>query len=205
MANKLAGRNDAFRRRSRAERSLRKAINDAVLDAVGDDTGRAMSDSDRDLMNEMLGRKERMGMSMMGGAAGATLSDNDRRLLNEMSGRAGTVLGGLSDADRQRFREMAPSKPRIIKPKPRPDVGAIERGNRAARRTAQDLASMEAGGLVGGQVKLDKNKDGKISGADFKMMEYGGEVKGKKRKKSKGNMCRGGGAALRGTRFSGTK
>ena len=67
---------------------------------------------------------------------------------------------------------------------------------------------MEEGGLIGGQVKLDKNKDGKISGADFKMMEDGGEVKGKKSKKSKkskGNMCRGGGAALRGTKFSGTK
>tara|TARA_R100000988_G_scaffold103500_1_gene83100 strand:+ start:3018 stop:4511 length:1494 start_codon:yes stop_codon:yes gene_type:complete len=30
--------------------------------------------------------------------------------------------------------------------------------------------------LVGGQVKLDKNKDGKISGADFKMMDEGGTV-----------------------------
>ena len=36
---------------------------------------------------------------------------------------------------------------------------------------------MKAGGLVGGQKKLDKNKDGKISGADFKMMEKGGAVK----------------------------
>ena len=37
-----------------------------------------------------------------------------------------------------------------------------------------------SGGLVGGQKKLDKNKDGKISGADFKMMRknyaYGGRV-----------------------------
>ena len=30
--------------------------------------------------------------------------------------------------------------------------------------------------LKGKQHKLDKNKDGKISGADFKMMEHGGEV-----------------------------
>ena len=37
------------------------------------------------------------------------------------------------------------------------------------------------------------------------MMEEGGEAKVKKRKKSKGNMCRGGGAALRGTSFSGVK
>lgn len=33
------------------------------------------------------------------------------------------------------------------------------------------------GKLVGGQVKLDKNKDGKISGKDFKMMKKGGKVK----------------------------
>ena len=32
------------------------------------------------------------------------------------------------------------------------------------------------GGLVGNQCKLDKNKDGQISGADFKMMNYGGKV-----------------------------
>ena len=34
-----------------------------------------------------------------------------------------------------------------------------------------------SGGLVGGQTKLDKNKDGKISGVDFKMMNKGGYVK----------------------------
>lgn len=36
------------------------------------------------------------------------------------------------------------------------------------------------GGLVGGQVKLDKNKDGKISGADFKMMMDGGKMVARK-------------------------
>jgi len=34
-----------------------------------------------------------------------------------------------------------------------------------------------SGGLVGGQTKLDKNKDGKISGVDFKMMNKGGMIK----------------------------
>jgi len=150
--------------------------------------------------------------------------DDKGRLILSRSGRAGpTLVGALGgtpnsseeltginvsqrEGDRiQRSEYKMPSEKKPIKPKPRPDVGAIERGNRAAKRTAQDLANMEDGGLVGGQVKLDKNKDGKISGADFKMMEDGGEVKGKKSKKSKGNMCRGGGAALRGTKFSGTK
>ena len=37
--------------------------------------------------------------------------------------------------------------------------------------------------LVGGQKKLDKNKDGKISGADFKMMKKGGSAKKKPAKK----------------------
>jgi hypothetical protein len=191
MDNGKTGRNDAFRRKSRSERSLRKAINDAVLDAVGDDTERALSFDDTQLMKEMIGRKESLAESMMG-ESGRTISDADRK---RATIRATSLLG-------------MPTK----KPKPRPDVGAIERGNNAARRTAQDLATQnfEAGGaaLVGGQVKLDKNKDGKISGADFRMMEEGGEAKVKKRKKSKkskGNMCRGGGAALRGTRFSGVK
>ena len=53
-----------------------------------------------------------------------------------------------------------------------------------------------AGGLVGGQHKLDKNKDGKISGEDFRMMAYGGPVK---------KMSRGGRAAIAGTKFSGCK
>lgn len=32
------------------------------------------------------------------------------------------------------------------------------------------------GGLVGKQHKLDKNKDGKITGQDFKMMKKGGKM-----------------------------
>ena len=95
-----------------------------------------------------------------------------------------------------------------------PDEPDLPTANYLIDSMARDAAAnkfavqnFEEGGaaLVGGQKKLDKNKDGKISGADFRMMEEGGEVKGKKRKKSKGNMCRGGGAALRGTKFSGTK
>ena len=41
---------------------------------------------------------------------------------------------------------------------------------------------LKAGGLTGGQVKLDKNKDGKISGEDFKMMKRkrGGSTPGLK-------------------------
>ena len=40
--------------------------------------------------------------------------------------------------------------------------------------------------LKGGQKKLDKNKDARISGADFKMMKTGGAAKKKKSTKKTG-------------------
>ena len=48
---------------------------------------------------------------------------------------------------------------------------------------------MSKGKLVGGQTKLDKNKDGKISGQDFKMMAGGGMTK---KMMAKGKMVKGG-------------
>jgi hypothetical protein len=92
-------------------------------------------------------------------------------------------MGMMSDADLARLRE---------------ELGMKKGG---------EVQKMEAGGLVGGQVKLDKNKDGQISGADFKMMEKGGAVRKKKgkSKKSGGAVCRGAGAAVKGTRFSGVR
>jgi len=45
---------------------------------------------------------------------------------------------------------------------------------------------MNKGGLTGGQKSLDKNKDGKISGEDFKLMKAkGGSVKKRVKKKKK--------------------
>lgn len=60
--------------------------------------------------------------------------------------------------------------------------------------------------LVGGQKKLDKNKDGKISGADFKLMKMGGKVEeyGAGGNVGKGGKmaCRGMGAAIKGGGFT---
>tara|TARA_R100001460_G_scaffold5872_1_gene15843 strand:+ start:578 stop:1015 length:438 start_codon:yes stop_codon:yes gene_type:complete len=54
------------------------------------------------------------------------------------------------EGDRIQRSEYKMPKKKQIKPKPRPDVGAIERGNRAAKRTAQDLATQnfEEGGRI---------------------------------------------------------
>ena len=90
-------------------------------------------------------------------------------------------MGMMSDADLARLRK---------------ELGMKKGG---------EVQKMEDGGLVGGQVKLDKNKDGKISGADFKMMEKGGAVRKKKSKSKKTGVCRGAGAAIKGTRFSGVR
>ena len=44
-------------------------------------------------------------------------------------------------------------------------------------KTVDNCVKMSHGGaLHGGQKKLDKNNDGKLSGADFKMMHKGGDV-----------------------------
>ncbi len=51
--------------------------------------------------------------------------------------------------------------------------------------------------LKGKQSKMDKNKDGKISGADFKMMKGGGKVKDGYAKGGKVKV-RGTGAATKG-------
>ena len=64
---------------------------------------------------------------------------------------------------------------------------------------------MEDGGLTGGQKKLDKNKDGKISGEDFKILRNQKKNTKVKKMKGGGQVCRGGGAAMSGTKFSGVR
>ena len=55
------------------------------------------------------------------------------------------------EGDRYERSEYKMPKKKQIKPKPRPDVGAIERGDRAAKRTAQDLATQNFG--EGGRIE----------------------------------------------------
>ncbi len=191
MANGKTGRNDAFRRTSRSDRNLRDAIDDAIADAMRDDTGRAMSDSDRDLVNEMLGRKERLAMSMMN-ESGMRSELVDPLFVNN-KGESGRTI---SDADRQRamdrasrlvadeFKELGMP---TVKPRIRPE-------------------RMEEGGKVPnkykGFSKLPEKVQEKISPDLASKYEKGGKVK---KMMGGGQVCRGGGAALRGTKFSGTK
>ena len=54
--------------------------------------------------------------------------------------------------------------------------------------------------IKGSQSKLDKNKDGKISGDDFKMMKKKGGGMMKKKGMAKGGKVRGSGIARQGVR-----
>ena len=201
------------------DKQQRNAIDDAIIAAMSDDSERALSFDDTQLMKEMIGRKENLAMSTMG-ESGKTISDADRQRAMDRAGRL--VADEFKELGMPTVKPRArpPKKPKTILRSKKISVSDepdLPTANYLIDSMARDAAAnkfatqnFEAGGaaLVGGQVKLDKNKDGKISGADFRMMEDGGEAKVKKRKKSKkskGNMCRGGGAALRGTSFSGVK
>jgi len=102
------------------------------------------------------------------------------------------------------MKEIGMMSPRI-KPVKKKDGGlaaAIEKVKK------EDAVKMEAGGdpanpLKGGQKKLDKNKDGKISGEDFEIlrnMKFGGSVKPVKMGGG-GNVCKGMGIARAGGKF----
>jgi len=79
------------------------------------------------------------------------------------------------------------------------------KGKRFGGKVKKMKLGGEATPLVGNQFKLDKNKDGKISGDDFAKMEMGGKVKeyGGGGKVKGGKMtCRGMGKAIKGGGFS---
>ena len=158
------------------DKQQRNAIEKAVADAMRDESGMAMSDSDKDLIEKLLGRKENLAMSMMG-ESGRTISDADRQRAMDRAGRL------VADE----FKELGMP---TVKPRIRPQ--RMEEGGKAG----------EVPNKYKGFSKLPEKVQEKISPDLAEKYEFGGKVKGKK---NKGNVCRGGGAALRGTKFSGTK
>jgi len=78
------------------------------------------------------------------------------------------------------------------KNQPRQDAG-VEYDKGGPSRPGKNITgyALKEGGLTGGQKKLDANKDGKISGEDFKIL------------RGKNNKMKGGGIAIKGTNFKG--
>jgi hypothetical protein len=78
------------------------------------------------------------------------------------------------------------------KNQPRQDAG-VEYDKGGPSRPGKNITgyALKEGGLTGGQKKLDANKDGTISGEDFKIL------------RGKNNKMKGGGIAIKGTNFKG--
>ena len=105
--------------------------------------------------------------------------DAAARRANERS--AAAVIGKNKPVPRPKKKPAPPKVPTIkAKPGPTKRRPTMEEQLKAAG-VGIDYTQMNVGGLIGGQKKLDANKDGKISGADFEMMganrkKYGGKI-----------------------------
>ena len=126
----------------------------------------------------------------------------EKQLYDEIDGKvSGSSRDSLKRMDklRSQIREILP----LVNQKK--DGGLAEAIDKVKK---EDVVKMEAGGdpanpLKGGQKKLDKNKDGKISGEDFEIlrnMKFGGSVKPVKMGGG-GNVCKGMGIARAGGKF----
>ena len=158
------------------DKQQRNAIEKAVADAMRDESERALSFDDVQLLKEMIGRKESLAESMMG-ESGRTISDADRQRAMDRASRL------VADE----FKELGMP---TVKPRIRP------------QRMEEGVKAGEVPNKYKGFSKLPEKVQEKISPDLAEKYEFGGKVKGKK---NKGNVCRGGGVALRGTKFSGTK
>ena len=97
--------------------------------------------------------------------------------------RANQRVAGANTKPKQ--KPTPPKVPTISGPKAKPARRPTMQEQRDADASVivdyEQLNKMAGGGLIGGQKKLDANKDGKISGADFEMMgantkKYGGKI-----------------------------
>lgn len=109
--------------------------------------------------------------------------DASARRANERS--AAAVIGKNKSVPRPKKKPAPPKVPTISGPKAKPARRPTMQEQRDAGASVivdyEQLNKMSEGGLIGGQKKLDANKDGKISGADFEILganrkKYGGKI-----------------------------
>jgi len=137
---------------------------------------------------------------------------------NQKKDRMKTKPYGIEDRKIKTEKLMSQEEKERIMNKPRyyarPDFSGMKKGGQATmpgdpekrrqymkkkqnpyseydKKGSLKYTSVKKGGLTGGQKKLDANKDGKISGEDFKIL------------RGKNNKMKGGGIAIRGTNFKG--
>jgi len=138
-----------------------------------------------------------------------------KKRLEELKKELGMMKGGeMKKGRREKEKQGIPpkptTKPTVPKPmmppmkkkddkgydktknQPKSDFG-VEYDKGGPSRPGKNITgyALKEGGLTGGRKKLDANKDGKISGEDFKIL------------RGKNNKMKGGGIAIKGTNFKG--
>lgn len=101
------------------------------------------------------------------------------------SGLASGASRAANKIPRPKKKPASSKVPTISGPKAKPARRPTMQEQRDAGASVivdyEQLNKMSEGGLIGGQKKLDANKDGKISGADFEILganrkKYGGKI-----------------------------
>ena len=166
------------RPKARPKNFGRKAAIESAIAKILGESGKTISDADRARI-----------MSMMGDS-GKTISDADRQRAMDRAGMLEALeaaeMGMMSDAEVARLRKQL----------------GFKRGGKVQK--------MEGGGAAvpkkyKGFSKLPEDVQEQMNPSLAQKYEYGGEVRKKKSKSNKTGVCRGAGAAIRGTRFSGVK
>ena len=131
------------------------------------------------------------------GESGKTISDADRQRAMDRAG----MLEALE------FGEMGMMTPSELK-RLRKKLGmyqAYKRGGEVQKMEASGAAGKEVPKKYKGFSKLPEKVQKKIDPSLAQQYEKGGVVEKKKGKSKKTGVCRGAGAAIRGTRFSGVR
>ena len=166
------------RPKARPKNFGRKASIESAIAKILGESGKTISDADRARIMGMMGE------------SGKTISDADRQLFMNRAGMLEALeaaeMGMMSDAEAARLRRQL----------------GLKRGGKVQK--------MEAGGAAvpkkyKGFSKLPEDVQEQMNPSLAQKYEYGGEVRKKKSKSKKTGVCRGAGAAIRGTRFSGVR
>tara|TARA_Y100001937_G_scaffold100233_1_gene137072 strand:+ start:419 stop:934 length:516 start_codon:yes stop_codon:yes gene_type:complete len=166
------------RPKARPKNFGRKAAIESAIAKILGESGKTISDADRARIMGMMGE------------SGKTISDADRQRAMDRAGMLEALeaaeMGMMSDADADRLRKQL----------------GMKRGGKVKK--------MEDGGAAvpkkyKGFSKLPEKVQKKIDPSLAQKYEDGGAVRKKKGKSNKTGVCRGAGAAIRGTRFSGVR
>ena len=127
------------------------------------------------------------------GESGKTISDADRQRAMDRAG----MLEALE------FGEMGMMTPSELK-RLREQLG-LKRGGEVKKMSIGGAAEKEVPKKYKGFSQLPEDVQEQMNPSLAQKYEYGGEVRKKNSKSKKTGVCRGAGAAIRGTRFSGVK